>query len=119
MYMRLLYYANLARYKQSGGEWVFRRWVEVPNKDILRDLSVPRVSFYKIRDELVTAGYIKFKAGQGAGRTEYSLCMLIGGKPSNEPTPCDTTPQKKPKQGSFDLDEFFADAVRKSLGDDP
>lgn len=119
MYMRLLYYANGARYKQSGGEWVFKRWVEVSNKDIIRDLGVPRMSMYKIRDELVSAEYIRFKPGIGSGKTEYNLCMLFDGKPSKDPEPHKETTSKKPKQGSFDLDEFYADAVRKSLGDDP
>lgn len=116
--MRLLYYANGARYKQSGGEWVFRRWVEVASKDLIRDLGSNRNAVRKIRDELVSAGYIKFKPGIGSGKTEYNLCMLFDGKPSKDPEPHKETTSKKPNQGSFDLDEFYADAVRRSLGED-
>lgn len=118
LYMRLLYYANLARYKQSGGEWVFKRWVEVTSKDLIRDLSMGRNAVRKIRDELVTAGYIKFKAGNGAGKTEYNLCLLFDGKLVKDPEPCEATTTKKPQKGSFDTDEFWNAAVRKSLGDD-
>ncbi len=119
MYLRLLYYANGARYKQSGGEWVFRRWVEVSSKDLVRDMGVSRPTLYKMRDELTSAGYIRVKPGIGSGKTEYMLHMLFDGKRvSNSPT-CDEKTSKNPKQGSFDLDEFYADAVRKSLGEDP
>lgn len=119
MYMRLLYYANAARYKQSGGEWVFRRWIEISNKDILRDLGVPRMSMYKIRDELVAAEYIRFKPGIGAGKTEYSLCLLFDKKTPKDTVPVETETSKKPQSGSFDLNEFWDAAVKKSLGDDP
>lgn len=119
MYLRLLYYANGARYKQSGGEWVFRRWVEVPSKDLIKDTGVSRPTLYKMRDELVSAGYIRFKAGTGAGKTEYNLCLLFDGKPAKDPEPCEATTAKKPQKGSFDTDDFWNAAVRKSLGDDP
>lgn len=118
MYMRLLYYANGARYKQSGGEWVFKRWVTVASKDLIRDLGMGRNAVRKIRDELVTAGYIKFKAGQGAGKTEYNLPLMFVGKPAKDPDPCEPETPKKPQQGSFDTDDFWNAAVKKSLGDD-
>ena len=122
MYMRLLYYANNARYKASGGEWVFRKWVAVPSKEIQGNLGISRNTLSKFRDELAKAGYIKFKPGIGNGTTEYMLCLLISEqrqetkpteayrslpKPTNQPT----------AQGSFDTDDFFEAAVRKSLGE--
>lgn len=119
MYMRLLYYANLARYKQSGGEWVFKRWVEVASKQLLQDLGLQRKAMYRVRDELASAGYIRFKPGIGAGKTEYSLCLLFDGKTAKDPEPQEVTTVKKPQKGSFDTDEFWNAAIRKSLGDDP
>lgn len=119
MYLRLLYYANGARYKQSGGEWVFKRWVEVSSKDLVRDLDVHRTTMYRIRDELSAAGYIRFKPGIGAGKTEYNLCLLFDGKPAKETAQIESEASKKPQSGSFDLNEFWDAAVKKSLGDDP
>ena len=120
MYLRLLYYANGARYKSSGGEWVFRKWVAVPSKELLRDVGIPRMSMYKIRDELVKAGYIRFKPGIGNGATEYMLVSLAGNSNSQEAT--QKAPQTKPSgaaaQGSFDTDDFFAAAVRKNFGEE-
>ena len=123
MYMRLLYYANGARYKVNG-EWVFRKWVTVPSKDLIKDMGVPRMSMYKIRDELVTANYIRFKPGIGSGVTEYMLCPLNGAqKPTTKPTEAyqslpKPTKQEAPTQGSFNTDDFWELAVRRSLGDD-
>ena len=111
MYMRLLYYANLARYKQSGGDWVFRRWVEVQSKDIITDLGVHRTTMYRIRDELVSAGYIRFKAGIGSGKTEYNLCLLFDGRPDRDQNPSDKPSPKKAHEGSFDTAEFWDTAV--------
>ena len=73
--MRLLYYANGARYKVNG-EWVFRKWVEVPSKALLKDTGIHRSTMYKLRDELAQTGYIRFKVGIGRGTTEYMLCLL-------------------------------------------
>ena len=75
--MRLLYHANGARYKVNGNEWVFRKWVEVPSKDLIGATGIPRKSMYKARDELVKAGYIRFKPGIGSGVTAYMLCLLL------------------------------------------
>ena len=120
MYMRLLYYANGARYKAAGGEWVFRKWFTIPSKELMTIMGVSRPTMYKIRDELAKAGYIRYKAGIGAGRTEYMLCGING---AETPQEAPKTPTAKPKetatQGSFDTDDFFAAAVRKSLGGDP
>lgn len=118
MYLRLLFYANGARYKTSGGEWVFRKWFVVPSKDLIRDLGKDRNAMRRVRDELVKAGYIRYKSGVGAGRTEYMLCSMVG-----KPKPAEAcrsipkpTMQEATPQGSFDTDDFFAAAVRKSLG---
>lgn len=115
MYLRLLYYANGARYKASGGEWVFRKWVAVTSKELLRDIGIPRMSMYKIRDELVKAGYIRFKPGIGNGATEYMLVSLVGKNKTQEATPKE---RGAAAQGSFDTDEFFAAAVRKNFGEE-
>lgn len=120
MYLRLLYYANGARYKSSGGEWVFRKWVAVPSKELVSDLGVHRTTMYKIRDELVKAGYIRYKSGVGAGRTEYMLCAMVGKPKPTEAYPSlpKPTKQEMSPQGSFDTDDFFAAAVRKNFGED-
>ena len=121
--MRLLYYANGARYKVNG-EWVFRKWVEVPSKRLLQETGIPRMSMYKIRDELAQAGYIRFKPGIGKGATEYHLCPLREAqKAESKPTEAyrglpKPTKQEAPAQGSFDTDDFFARAVAKAFGED-
>ena len=121
--MRLLYYANNARYKASGGEWVFRKWVEIRSRDLIKDMGKDRNAMRRVREELVKAGYIKYKPGIGNGTTEYMLCLLISEqrqeakpteayrslpKPTNQPT----------AQGSFDTDDFFEAAIRKTFGED-
>ena len=73
--MRLLYYANGARYK-ANGEWVFRKWVEVPSQRLLKDTGLPRKAMYRFRDELAKANYVRYKAGDGTKGTEYHLCLL-------------------------------------------
>ena len=84
--MRLLYYANGARYKVNG-EWVFRKWFAVPSKDLYKDLGVSQHTLCKFRDELAKANYIRYKSGVGSGRTEYMLCPLNGAqKPTAKPT---------------------------------
>ena len=93
--MRLLYYANGARYKASGGEWVFRKWVTVPSKELIHDMGVSRPTMYKIREELSNAGYIRFKAGIGNGTTEYMVCFQ---KETPNPKPTEayrSLPRKK------------------------
>ena len=121
--MRLLYYANGARYKVNG-EWVFRKWVEVPSKRLLQETGIPRKALYKIRDELSQAGYIRFKSGIGNGVTEYHLCPLHKAqKAESKPTeayrslPKPTT-QESPVLQSFDLDEFWDLAVKTGLGEE-
>lgn len=122
--MRLLYYANGARYKVNG-EWVFRKWFTVPSKDLIQSVGVPRKSMYKIRDELVKANYIRFKPGIGNGATEYHLCHLHEAqKEESKPTEaCRSLPkptkQESPIIKSFDLDEFWELAVKKAgLGEE-
>lgn len=122
--MRLLYYANGARYKASGGEWVFRKWVEVPSKSIQMELGISRHTMCKFRDELAKAGYIRFKSGDGTSGTEYMLCLLLEAQRSQlKPTEAyrslpKPTKQEAPPQGSFDTDDFFSAAVRRSFGED-
>ena len=120
--MRLLYYANGARYKASGGEWVFRKWVTVPSKELIHDMGVSRPTMYKIREELSNAGYIRFKAGIGNGTTEYMVCFQ---KETPNPKPTEAyrslpkpTKEEAPPQGSFNTDDFFEAAVRRAFGDD-
>ena len=122
--MRLLYHANGARYKVNGNEWVFRKWVEVPSKDLIGATGIPRKSMYKARDELVKAGYIRFKPGIGSGVTAYMLCLLLEAQ-KQQPKPTEAyrslpkpTKQEAPPQGSFDTDDFFEAAVRRSFGED-
>jgi hypothetical protein len=121
--LRLLYYANGARYKVNG-EWVFRKWVEVPSKQLVKEVGVHRTTLYRFRDELSQAGYIRFKSGIGSGATEYMLCLLHEAQRA-DPKPTQScrsipksTKQEAPKKGSFDTDEFFKAAVRASLGED-
>lgn len=123
MYMRLLYYANNARYKASGGEWVFRKWVEIRSRDLIKDMGKDRNAMRRVREELVKAGYIKYKPGIGNGTTEYMLCLLVGGKKEEQkPTEAYRSlpkPTNQPTaQGSFDTDDFFEAAIRKTFGED-
>lgn len=121
--MRLLYYANGARYKVNG-EWVFRKWVAVSDRDITANLRISRPTLRKFRDELAKANYIRFKPGDGTQGTEYMLCMLINAqKPTAKPTEANQslpkpTKQEAPTQGSFDTDDFWNLAVKVSLGED-
>ena len=116
MYMRLLYYANGARYKASGGEWVFRKWVAVTSKELIRDVCKNRNALRKIRDELAQAGYIRYKPGAGNGATEYMLVSLT--KKVKDPE-VQEMPKKTAPTGSFNTDDFFAAAVRKTFGEKP
>lgn len=121
--MRLLYYANGARYKVNG-EWVFRKWVTVSDRDLTIDLRITRPTIRKFRDELAKANYIRFKPGDGKKGTEYTLCPLHGAqKPNAKPTEAyqslpKPAKQGTPAQGSFDLDEFWEANLRNTFGDD-
>jgi hypothetical protein len=76
----------------------------------MADLAIKdRHTLYKVRDELMVARLIETDKTQGRGSARYRITMLE-----------QTAPQKatdKPRQGSFDTDDFFAAAVRKSFGD--
>ncbi len=121
MYLRLLYHANLGRYRTAEG-WVFPKWVSVSTGELMEVLGIrQRKTLYKIRGELVKAGYIRFKAGQGAGVTEYLLPQLLTVEDRREVEAELKVPLPVPvaeRQGSFDLDEFFTNALRSSLGDE-
>lgn len=110
LYTRLLYYANQGRYKIDSGEWVFPEWVAVPQAQLMADLSIKdKHTLYKIRGELMTAGLIEMDKAQGRGSAKYRV-KVLGQADRN-------TVADKPRQGSFDTNDFFAAAVRKSLGE--
>lgn len=110
LYTRLLYYANQGRYKTDGGEWVFPEWISVPQAQFMADLAIKdRHTLYRVRDELIRAGLIETDKTQGRGSARYRITMLE-----------QTAPQiatDKPGQGSFNTEDFFTAAVRKSFGD--
>lgn len=111
LYTRLLYYANQGRYKTDGGEWVFPELVTVPQAQLMADLAIKdKHTLYKVRGELMAAGLIETAKAQGRGSTKYRIKVL--GQSSRN------TAAKTPRQGTFDTDDFFAAAVRKSLGDE-
>ena len=122
MYLRLLYHANQGRYKTAGGAWVFPKWVQLRLEELIVSMGwKDKRTLQKVRDELVSAGYIRFKSGNGASVTEYLLVQLLTSEERKQieeeieqPLPAPV----KERQGSFDLDEFFALAVRHSLGED-
>ena len=103
---------------------MFRKWVAVTDKDITADLQITRPTLRKFRDELAKANYIRFKSGDGTQGTEYMLCLLNGAqKPTAKPTEAyqslpKPTKQEAPTQGSFNTDDFWELAVRRSFGDD-
>lgn len=109
LYTRLLYYANQGRYKTDGGEWVFPEWVSVPQAQLMADLSIKdKHTLYRVRGELMAAGLIETDKAQGRGTAKYRIKVL--GQASRN------TAARTPSQGTFDTNDFFAAAVRKSLG---
>lgn len=76
----------------------------------MADLAIKnKHTLYKVRGELIDAGLIETDRAQGRGSAKYRIKVLgqaDRGKVS-----------QAPRQGSFDTDDFFAAAVRKSLGD--
>ena len=103
---------------------MFRKWVEVPSKQLIKEVGVHRTTLYKFRDELAQAGYIRFKPGIGKGATEYHLCPLHEAqKAESKPTEaCRSIPkptkQESPIQKSFDLDEFWDLALKATFGEE-
>lgn len=111
LYTRLLYYANQGRYKTDGGEWVFPEWVSVPQAQLMADLAIKdKHTLYKVRDELIEAGLIEMDKAQGRLSSKYYIKVL------GQADRCKVS--QAPRQGTFDTDDFFAAAVRKSLGDE-
>jgi hypothetical protein len=109
LYTRLLYYANQGRYKTDGGEWVFPEWVAVPQAQLMADLAIKnKHTLYRVRGELITAGLIETDKAQGRESAKYRI-KVLGQTARNTVT-------QTPRQGSFDTNDFFAAAVRKSLG---
>lgn len=99
--------------------------MEVPSKQLVKEVGVHRTTLYRFRDELAQAGYIRFKPGIGKGATEYHLCILNEAQKA-EPKPTEAyrslpkpTKQEEPVQGSFNTDDFWEKAVKASLGEDP
>ena len=110
LYTRLLYYANQGRYKTDGGEWVFPEQVTVPQAQLMADLAIKdRHTLYKVRDELIRAGLIEADKPQGREPTKYRVKVLGQKAPQ--------TVAEKPQKGTFNTEDFFAAAVRKSLGE--
>lgn len=122
MYLRLLYHANLGRYRTMAGVWVFPKWVSVSTADLMDVLGIrQRKTLYKIRDELIQAGYIRTKAEPGAATTSYLLTQILSVEDRREAEAELGAPLPVPvaeRQGSFDLNEFFVAAVRHSMGDE-
>lgn len=77
----------------------------------MADLSIKdKHTLYKVRGELMAAGLIETAKAQGRGSTKYRVKVLGQSDRS--------TAAKTHRQGTFDTDDFFAAAVRKSLGDE-
>ena len=77
----------------------------------MADLSIKdKHTLYKVRGELMAAGLIETAKAHGRGSTKYRVKVLGQSDRS--------TAAKTPRQGTFDTDDFFAAAVRKSLGDE-
>lgn len=109
LYTRLLYYANQGRYKTDGGEWVFPDLITVSQAQLMADLAIKdKHTLYKVRGELIGAGLIETDKAQGRGSAKYRVKVL--GQSTR------STGEQTHRQGSFDTDDFFAAAVRKSLG---
>lgn len=77
----------------------------------MADLAIKdKHTLYKVRGELMAAGLIETDRAQGRGSAKYRIKVL--GQADRG------TVSRTPRQGSFDTDDFFAAAVRKSLGDE-
>ena len=77
----------------------------------MADLSIKdKHTLYKVRGELMAAGLIETAKAQGRGSTKYHI-KVLGQADRN-------TASQTPRQGTFDTDDFFAAAVRKSLGEE-
>lgn len=77
----------------------------------MEDLAIKdKHTLCKVRGELIAAGLIETVKAQGRGSTKYIIKVLGQADRS--------TAAKTPRQGTFDTDDFFAAAVRKSLGEE-
>ena len=112
--MRILYYANLGRVKSDDG-WDFPEWVAVLQSQLMADIGIKnKHTLYKLRDELVAAGYVEIMPAQGREPARYHLSIQAAAPICEEPTP---KPMKKPTKGTFDTEDFFEAAVRKAFGE--
>ena len=112
--MRILYYANLGRVKSNDG-WDFPEWVAVPQSQLMADMKIKeKHKLYRVRDELVAAGYVEIMQAKGREPARYHLSIQAAAPICEEPTP---KPMKKPTKGSFDTEDFFEAAVRKAFGE--
>lgn len=76
----------------------------------MADLAIKdKHTLYKVRGELMAAGLIETDKAHGRESAKYRV-KVLGQATRNTVT-------DKPRQGSFDVNDFFAAAVRKSLGD--
>ena len=91
---------------------MFPEWICVPQAKLMDDLAIKdKHTLYKVRGELISAGLIDTDKAQGRGLTKYRVKVL-----DYAPAPA-KTPTSKPHKGTFDTDDFFAAAVRKSFGE--
>lgn len=112
--MRLLYYANLGRVKSDDG-WDFPEWVAVLQSQLMADMKIKeKHKLYRVRDELVAAGYVEIVPAKGREPARYHLSIQAAAPICEEPTP---KPMKKPTKGTFDTEDFFEAAVRKAFGE--
>lgn len=76
----------------------------------MADLDIKdKHTLYKVRGELMAAGLIETDKAHGRESAKYRI--KVPGQADRG------TVAKAPHQGSFDTDDFFAAAVRHSLGD--
>lgn len=115
--MRLLHYANKGRVKTQDG-WAFPEWFAVPQAQIMDDLQIKtKNTLYKLRDELVSAGFLAVKNSQGREPPKYRLTVSESDQPRTSPS---AAPSGKNIEhySSFNTEEFFSAAVKDTFGDD-
>ena len=115
--MRLLHYANKGRVKTQGG-WDFPEWFAVPQAQIMDDLQIKnKHTLYKLRDELVSAGFLEFKNSQGREPPRYRLTVSETCQPRTSQY---SAPSGKNIEhySSFNTEDFFAAAVKATFGED-
>lgn len=112
--MRLLYYANLERVKTNDG-WDFPEWVAVTQGQLMTDMGIKeKHKLYRVRDELIAEEYIEFQPAKGRDPTRYRLTyQTVAPIPEEKPPKS----MKPPSKGSFNTDDFWEAAVKRSFGE--